>query len=99
MARFAWDADKAAATLRKHGVAFEDAARVFGDPWHAIRRDSHRAEERWQTIGMPSSAYPVVLLVVHTCRVSDEDDEEEIRIISARRATPRERRADDAGQS
>jgi uncharacterized DUF497 family protein len=79
-------------------VEFEDAARVFRDPWRATRLDSHREEERWQTIGMPTSAYPLVLLVVHTQRVSDGNDDEEIRIISARRATRRERRAYEAGE-
>jgi uncharacterized DUF497 family protein len=98
MVRFAWDRQKAAENLRKHGVAFEDAVRVFRDPWRATRLDIHRGEERFQTIGMPSSAYPLILLVVHTHHLSDDNDEEEVRIISARRATPSERRAYEEGQ-
>ncbi|QYU71101.1 BrnT family toxin [Leptolyngbya sp. 15MV] len=98
MPRFSWDPRKAAENRRKHGVEFEDAARVFRDPWRSTRLDAHRYEERWQTVGMPSSAYPLVLLVIHTQRMSDESDDEEIRIISARRATPRERRAYAEGQ-
>jgi len=96
--RFSLDARKAAENLRKHGVAFEDAARLFRDPWRATRLDESRQEERWQTIGMPSSAFPLVLPVIHTRRVSDENSEEEVRIISARRATARERRDYEEGQ-
>ncbi|WP_203073796.1 BrnT family toxin [Falsiroseomonas ponticola] len=94
--RFSWDEWKAADNLRKHGVRFEAAIRVFDDPSHRTRLDDTRHEQRWQTIGMPSSANPLVLLVVHAQWVSGDD--EEVRIISARRATPRERRAYHAGK-
>ncbi|HUH76503.1 MAG TPA: BrnT family toxin, partial [Devosia sp.] len=50
--RFSWDANKAASNLRKHGVAFEDAARVFLDPLSIREQDRIvDGEERWPTIG------------------------------------------------
>jgi hypothetical protein len=58
---------------------------VFEDPHAFVRWDrTVDCEDRWQTIGMIDGL--VVLLVAHTL------DEEVIRIISARKATPRERR-------
>lgn len=83
---FEWDAAKAERNLRKHKVAFEDASRVFDDPLLFTEQDRYeRGEGRWRTFG---SVYGVVLLVVHF----DRDDDEVIRIISARKATPSERR-------
>ena len=88
--RFEWDPEKAAVNLAKHGIAFEDAARVFDDPLQRSRQDrAEGGELRWQTLGMVAGLL-VLLLVAHTWR--EEDDEEIIRIISARRANRRERR-------
>ena len=84
--RWTWDRDKAAANRAKHGVSFETAKAVFDDPFHLSRLDEHPDAERWQTIGMVGS---VVLLVVHT---SPEGEEPVGRIISARKATARERK-------
>ena len=86
---FEWDPVKAEANLRKHGVAFEDAVRVFADPSHIS--DAERiegGEYRWQTIGTVDGIR--LLLVVHTWR--DEDGIDIIRIISARKAERYERR-------
>lgn len=87
--RFEWNAEKAAANLRKHGVAFEIAALAFADPFALTEQDRlEGGEYRWQTLGM---AYGVLLLLVaHTIR--DEADAEVIRIISARPAIRPERR-------
>jgi ADP-ribosylglycohydrolase len=75
---------------KKHGVGFEIARLVFDDSLHLSRRDREQdGEERWVTIGTVAGV--VVLIVAHTTR--DEDDEEVTRIISARKATRRERRA------
>jgi len=61
----------------------------FEDPFHVSRLDRVvEGEERWQTIGLIGSV--VVVLVAHTYR--GEEDEAVIRIISARKATPHERR-------
>jgi len=81
---FEWSAAKAASNLRKHGILFEDAARVFFD-FGRIEiydgRDNY-GEDRWAVIGMVRAA---VLYVVYTVR-----DEETIRIISARKADAKE---------
>lgn len=89
-----WDADKAQGNKRKHGVSFELAARVFGDPFVTSRPDPYPDEERWQTVGKPSSTSSLVLFVVHTW----SDDGDTGRIISAREATAHERKAYEEGQ-
>jgi len=62
---------------------------VFDDPNQLSIQDRYEGgEERWQTIGLVNGI--AVLIVAHT--FSDDDGEEIIRIISARKATPRERR-------
>jgi uncharacterized DUF497 family protein len=85
---FEWDAEKAQTNLEKHGVSFETAKRVWDDPLHEIYFDRvENGESRWHAMGCVDGV--VVLLVVHTHPGLDED---RIRIVSARRATPRERR-------
>lgn len=85
--RFTWDEAKNRSNWRKHGLSFETAARVFLDPLHISRRDRIvDGEERWQTIGRVND----VLLVLVAYAVQDEE-EEVIRMISARRATRLER--------
>ena len=79
-----WDADKAAANLKKHGIDFADAATVLHDDMALRVRDDTDDEERWAVIGM--DALGRVLVVVYTWR--DED----CRLISARTATKAERR-------
>ena len=83
---FEWDDDKAEANASKHGVTFNLAALVFGDPARITRTDERfdYDEERSITTG---SIYGILHVVVHT------DRGDSIRIISARRATRRERRA------
>ena len=85
---FAWDENKNRSNRRKHGVSFETAARVFEDPNVVSYRDRVvDEEERWHSVGCAAGF--AILLVVHT---SEElNGEEEIRIISARKASPRER--------
>jgi uncharacterized DUF497 family protein len=87
--RFEWDLAKAASNLSKHRVSFEMAMRAFSDPFALIEQDRlEGGERRWQTLGMVEGV--VLLLVAHTVR--EEGDVEVIRIISARRAEPKERR-------
>ena len=81
-----WDPDKNRANLQKHGVAFEDAILVFEDPDNVTVEDPYQYEQRWRTIG---AAGPLILTVVHTWQTSGQADG---RIISARTATPSERR-------
>ena len=80
---FEWDADKATANAAKHGVTFDEAVTVFLDLDYLLVRDA-LAPERFVAIGMSSQVR--VLFVVHCER-------EKLRIISARRATRREREA------
>jgi len=89
---FSWDARKASANLRKHGVSFEEAATVFGDPEGLDWGDFERSlsEPRSSRIGFSFSGR--VLFVVYTIRRL-KNEKETIRIISARQATRKERRA------
>lgn len=85
---FAWDEVKNQVNRRKHGVSFESAARVFEDPIAVSYVDRIvDGEQRWHTIGWADGI--VVILVVHT--FEEQNGEETIRIISARKAAPRER--------
>ncbi|MEG3887761.1 BrnT family toxin [Microcoleus sp. herbarium19] len=87
---FEWDEQKAEINLRKHGIRFEDAARVFDDPLAVTDQDRiENGEQRWQTVGM-ADGY-LLLLVAHTVRFEDEGIEV-VRIISARRVDRAERR-------
>jgi uncharacterized DUF497 family protein len=91
--RFRWDPVKAASNLRKHGVSFEIAVRVFADPFAFSQQDRiEGGGQRWQTLGMVDGH--LLLLVAHTIRDQDEGGQsiEIIRIISARAADRRERR-------
>jgi len=87
--RFTWDENKNRRNKRKHRISFETAALVFDDPYHVSTLEREvGGEARWQTIGMVRGVQ--MLLVAPT---SEFDDEEKIvRIISARKATPQERR-------
>jgi uncharacterized DUF497 family protein len=88
--RFEWDADKAVSNLAKHRVSFETATRVFADPFLLMQQDRiENGEHRWQTIGMVDGH--LLLLVAHTV-FDDDDGTEVLRIISARRAEPKERK-------
>jgi hypothetical protein len=86
--RFAWDEVKAAENRRKHGVAFEEASTVFADENARLKHDPDHSqmEDRFVLLGF--SAKLRLLLVCHAYRENDEV----IRIISARKATPIERK-------
>jgi len=88
--RITWDEAKAARNLSKHGVSFELAATVFEDPHSRSVTDRMiDGEQRWHTLGAAAGGV-LLLVVVHSW--GDDRGDEEIRIISARRATPKERR-------
>jgi uncharacterized DUF497 family protein len=86
MVNFEWDPGKARRNRRKHRVSFQEAATVFGDPLAVTYPDpDHSAsEQRFITVGMSRAGR--VLLVAHV------DRNENIRIISARKTTLRERK-------
>ena len=81
---FEWDEEKAALNLKKHGIDFTDAVHVFDDVYRIEWYDAAHSEfeDRYNTIGKVRD----IIFVVYTER------RERTRIISARKATPRERR-------
>jgi uncharacterized DUF497 family protein len=76
---YQWDRDKATANIRKHGINFADAVSIFSDDLAITITDERFEEERFITIGM--DAFGRILVVVYTLRNN------EIRLISARKAT------------
>lgn len=80
---YQWDKDKAASNLNKHGIDFADAVSVFSDNLATTVNDDRFEEERCITIGI--DAFGRILVVVYTWRG------DEIRLISARKATRSER--------
>jgi uncharacterized DUF497 family protein len=89
---FTWDARKAARNLEKHRVSFEEAATVFADPealeWEDLEH-SHQ-ENRFKRLGI-SAEGRIVILVYSYRRL--KNGKETLRIITARRASPKEREA------
>ena len=88
---FEWHSPKARSNFAKHGVGFEEASTVFGDPLSLTIPDPEhsRMEERFVTMGTAFTGK--LLVVVHT------DRGDNIRIISARRASRRERKGYEKG--
>lgn len=84
-----WDPQKAAANHRKHGVLFSEAATVLSDELAVTVEDTRFGERRYATIGM--SAQGEILVVVYAYRG------DRARLISAREATPKERRSYEGG--
>lgn len=83
---FEWDEEKAELNIFKHDVSFEEAITVFGDMQALTRFDDRHSlfEDRYITIGFSNLLR--ILVVVYTERNSNT------RIISARKATPREQK-------
>ena len=81
---FEWDPEKAGSNLKKHQVSFEEAGTIFEDPQYiSFIDEEHSAdEERYITIGL--STRNRLLMVAHAERG------DQIRIISARKATKNE---------
>ena len=86
--RFTWDEAKAVENKRKHGVAFEEAMTVFADENARLKHDPDHSLEEDRFILLGFSAKLRLVLVCHAYRENDEV----IRIISARKATPNERK-------
>lgn len=89
--RFGWDTRKAQSNKKKHGITFEEASTIFGDPLSITIHDPAHSigEDRFITIG--TSINDKLIVVVH----ADHDDI--IRIISARRAIRGEKRQYEQG--
>ena len=87
--KFEWAENKNRINYAKHGVSFEVACKVFNDPLAAYLFDRIvDGEERWHAVGKIDDI--PLLVVVHTYR--NKNNEEIIRIISARKASPHERK-------
>jgi len=87
--QFEWDTDKARTNLAKHGVTFLEATKVWDDPLHDLFLDRVvNGEERWWAIGRVEPGGLVVAVHVHP----DPDDEDLVRLISARKASRDEQR-------
>ena len=82
---FVWDETKATTNRTKHGVSFEQAAEVFFDPFVRVMDASVDGQFRSAAVGLDD--HWNLLFVVHI-----ESEGDAFRIISARRATPHERR-------
>lgn len=83
---FEWDARKAKRNEEKHGVTFDEATTVFGDPLALTFNDYEHSVTEWRFLTFGLSVEGRALVVAHTAR------DAMIRIISARPMTPRERR-------
>jgi len=87
--KFEWNDEKSKINLQKHQVSFEEAKEVFLDPMHISKLD-HRFdyfEERWIILGRTTKDKILVVANIFF----DENGEEIIRIISARKANQKER--------
>lgn len=85
---FAWEDKNATANLKKHGVSFEEAQTVFYDESARQIPDPEHLDEEDRFVLLGMSAKLRLLVVCHCYRGRDSV----IRIISARKATPRERK-------
>ena len=85
---FSWDDRKERDNRRKHGVSFEEAATAFADENARVKHDPDHSQDEDRFLLLGFSAKLRLLVVVHAYR----QDETEIRIISARKAVPKERK-------
>jgi uncharacterized DUF497 family protein len=92
--RFEWDQDKAASNEKKHRVTFDEASTVFADSLAVIFDDEEHSIDETREIIIGHSDFSRLLLVSFTERGKDV-----IRIISARKATKKERRNYEEGAS
>jgi uncharacterized DUF497 family protein len=88
---YEWDPNKAAANVKKHRITFEEAASVFLDPAALTFSDPDHSEDEDREITIGLSTRQRLLFVAHAAR------DGRVRIISARRATPQERRQYEEG--
>ena len=89
--KFEWDPDKAEGNAVKHGVDFVEASTVFGDPLELTIDDPGHSSEESRFLSLGNSSSGRLLMVSYT------EKEHSLRIISAREATPKERRQYESG--
>lgn len=88
---FEWDTKKADINAKKHGVSFQEAATVFGDPLALTFSDPDHSENEYRFLTFGMSENHRLLVVAHAIRGA------EIRIITARSITKRERKIYEEG--
>ena len=91
--QFEWDPQKAAANVKRRRISFDEAASVLEDPLSTTYPDEAHSEEETRFLTIGASRRGRVVVVAHTER------NDTIRIISARRATRREREFYEQGKS
>ncbi len=86
--KYEWDSKKNENNKKKHGISFENAKKVFDDPLQLSIVDVRFSyfEERWITMGKADEEKLIVVANIYY------NEEEIIRIISARKATTKERK-------
>lgn len=89
---FEWDSERASSNVTKHGVTFDEASTVFADPLAVIFDDDEHSQDELREIIVGQSVLGRLLLVSFT-----ERDKMLVRIISARKATRRERKNHEEG--
>jgi len=82
--RFIWDDNKAESNALKHGITFEEAVTVFADPYLQFTEDSQHSQGEAREWAIGEAENGTIVVVVFTMRG------QQMRIISARRATKRE---------
>lgn len=87
--QFEWDNHKAEINIQKHGITFDEASTVFADEYGLLIEDINHSETEERFILMGMSSTSKTLVVCHCYRGENEDV---IRIISARKATKNEER-------
>ncbi len=87
--KFEWDKSKEEVNIQKHNVTFEQASYVFADKFALNRFDDGHSEDEDRWILLGRSLNETLLLVIHTFR--NDDGIEFVRIISARKATKKEK--------
>lgn len=85
---FSWDDRKENENQRKHGISFEEAVTAFSDENARLKHDPDHSQNEDRFLLLGFSAKLRLLVVVHAYR----QDDKEIRIISARKAVPKERK-------
>ena len=88
---FEWDENKAESNWLKHNITFEEAVTVFADPYLLFTEDSQHSEQEERQWAMGEAENGLMLVIVFTMRG------EQIRIISARKATKTERKRYEEG--
>jgi len=94
---FDWDPRKAKSNRLKHGVSFEEAATAFLDPAGLDGEDLEHSEGEARRLRLAKGSLGKVLVIAYTIR--RKDDEEIKRIISARRASGKERKKYEAKEN